>query len=337
MSNQPTTSEPTLIEFTLSAEDLEHKRLDKLMHVKFPNFSRSYLQILFEDQFIKGTANGKPVDLKLNKLPPIGTLISVLPPIAKEIKTQAENIPLEILHEDDDLIIINKKAGMVVHPAAGNWEGTLVSALLHHCPNISGVGNEKRPGIVHRLDKGTSGVMVVAKNQSTHQALCEIFAKHDLKRVYECLAVGFWKYPINYKVETTIGRSNTNRKKMQANVKNGKKAISFFHIKKQYKNICHIECKLETGRTHQIRVHLSQFLHLPIVNDGLYGRSKEDKTMSNEAMKILEGFDHPLLHAKTLGFTHPQTKEYLEFTVEPESTFINLVEQLDKEATAIEK
>lgn len=298
-------------EITVSSTDRENfKRLDVYLVHKLPQFSRSTLKRLFESEEI----SSEQCSLSLNKMPPAGTIITVEvpPPIPSELIP--ENIPLEILFEDAHLIIINKPAGLVVHPAPGHYTGTLVNAILYHCPDLKGIGAEKRPGIVHRLDMGTSGVMVVAKDQKTHEGLVSLFSIHDIERKYEALIWG--NAPnLNSTITTLIGRHQTNRLKMSTDVKIGKKAITHYHVIAPLKGVTHIELKLETGRTHQIRVHMSQILHAPIICDPLYGNGDSGlKKLPEPLKKKLETYPYQLLHAKELGFKHPITGESLHFS-----------------------
>lgn len=290
----------------------EYKRLDVFLAQKLPQFSRSTIKRLFEDEDITSSQ----ASLSLNKMPPAGTVIEieVPPPVPSDLI--AENIPLEILYEDKHLIIINKPAGLVVHPAPGHYTGTLVNAILYHCPDLKGIGAEKRPGIVHRLDMGTSGVMVVAKDQATHEGLVNLFSVHDIERKYEALIVGSPK-DLAGTISTTIGRHPTNRMKMAANVKNGKKAITYYKVLKTFERASHVELQLETGRTHQIRVHMAQMLHTPVMCDPVYG----SKQLPELVKKQLESYPYQLLHAKELGFVHPITKEMLNFTAPPPLIF----------------
>ncbi len=298
-------------EITVSASDREEfKRLDVFLVYKLPQFSRSTLKRLFESEEI----TSEQCSLSLNKMPAAGTVISVAvpPPIPSELIP--ENIPLDILFEDPHLIIVNKPAGLVVHPAPGHYTGTLVNAILFHCPDLKGIGAEKRPGIVHRLDMGTSGVMVVAKDQKTHEGLVALFSVHDIERKYEALIWG--KAPnLNSTISTLIGRHQTNRLKMSTDVKIGKKAITHYHVIAHLNNVTHVELKLETGRTHQIRVHMSQILHAPIVCDPLYGNGDSGlKKLSDLIKNKLQSYPYQLLHAKELGFKHPITGESLHFS-----------------------
>jgi len=320
-----------LIHFSISEDDLsQFKRLDQYLSHQLPDLSRSLIKKLFEDGHI--TSSSK---IELKKMPKAKTVINFKPPSFNETDLIPENIPLEILFEDDHLIIINKAAGMVVHPAPGNYTGTLVHAILYHCPSLEGIGNEKRPGIVHRLDKGTSGIMVVAKNQRTHEGLVKLFSTHDIKRKYEAIVLGT-KIESKQKLESLIGRNPHNRLKMSSNVKNGKAAITNLMVLDIFRSFSHLELTLETGRTHQIRVHLSELLNSPIINDEMYGRAKEEMRAYPDQIKILlKDYSHPFLHARTLGFKHPITKEYIEFNQDPPEIFQNVLKALKDDAQNI--
>lgn len=312
-------------EVTVSEEDRENfKRLDVYLVSKLPQFSRTTIKRLFEDEEI----SSETVKLSLNKMPPTGTLIEieVPPPVTTDLI--AENIPLEILFEDQHLIILNKPPGLVVHPAPGHYTGTLVNAILHHCPDLKGIGSEKRPGIVHRLDMGTSGVMVVAKDQATHEGLVTLFSTHDIDRRYEALVFGA-PNALSGTLASTIGRHPTNRLKMAANVKNGKKSVTYFKVLGTFGPLTHMELKLETGRTHQIRVHMSQLLHAPVACDPLYGAGDSHlRKLPEDLRKELENYPYQLLHAKELGFIHPITKVKLHFTSPPPAIFQRIMERL---------
>jgi 23S rRNA pseudouridine1911/1915/1917 synthase len=292
----------------------EFKRLDQFLAARLP-FSRSTIKRLFEDEQI---SSDRPLELK--KIPPAGTIIEieVPPPIPSDLVP--ENIPLEILFEDPHLIIINKPAGLVVHPAPGHYTGTLVNAVLFHCPDLKGIGSEKRPGIVHRLDMGTSGVMVIAKDQATHEGLVGLFSAHDIERKYEALVLGHPKDHTGT-VHTTLGRHPSNRLKMAANVKNGKKAVTHFKTLQRLNGASLVELKLETGRTHQIRVHMSQILGTPVLCDPLYAPDSHLKRLPALVRTTLKDCDHQLLHAKELGFVHPITKVPLHFCAPPPQDF----------------
>lgn len=299
----------------------EFKRLDVYLAKKLPQFSRSTIKRLFESEDISSE-----IKLSLNKMPVAGTEIEIEVPPPAPSDLVPENIPLEILFEDQHLMIINKPAGLVVHPAPGHYTGTLVNAVLYHCPDLKGIGAEKRPGIVHRLDMGTSGVMVVAKDQQTHEGLVNLFSVHDIERRYEALVSGS---PLTMEgtIKTTIGRSPNNRQKMAANVKHGKNAVTHYKTLQKFKYGTHMELKLETGRTHQIRVHLSQILHAPIFCDPVYGGGDSHlRKLPEEIRKELLGYPYQLLHAKELGFIHPITKEKLHFVTAPPPIFQKALE-----------
>ncbi len=307
------------LEITVSESDRsEWKRLDQFLTKSLTQFSRSTIKRLFDDEQI----SSETVSLSLNKMPPAGTIISieVPPPIPTEI--QPENIPLEILFEDPHLIIINKPAGLVVHPAPGHYNGTLVNAILYHCPDLKGVGGEKRPGIVHRLDMGTSGVMVVAKDQKTHEGLVGLFSTHDIDRKYETIIWGAPK-SLSGTIQSTLGRHPTNRFKMAANVKLGKRAVTHYKVIKQFELVTHLELRLETGRTHQIRVHCAQILQHAILCDPLYGNGDSGlKKFDEKLAQKLKEYPYQLLHAKELGFVHPITGEKLFFSAPPPAIFL---------------
>jgi 23S rRNA pseudouridine1911/1915/1917 synthase len=318
-------SENDTFEIVITLDDQNFKRLDQFLAHKLPDYSRTLLKKLFERDQIYAT-NGKKIELK--KMPAVGTeiIVEIPPPLPTAIVPQ--NIPLEILYEDEHLIIINKEQGLVVHPGAGNYDHTLVNAILYHCPDLKGVGNEKRPGIVHRLDKGTSGVMVVAKSHEAHEKLVEKFSTHNIERVYEALILGH-NVPKMMKIESMIARHSRDRLKMTSQVQFGKKAITNFKVLEYFKNFTHVELKLETGRTHQIRVHLSEVLKSPILRDELYGRiNEEEKLYPPAILKILKNFSYPLLHAKILGFDHPITNQKLYFEKAPPAIFQEVLKLL---------
>lgn len=318
-----------LVTFVISEEEFEaHKRLDAFLSQKFPELSRSLIKKLYQD----GHIESKVAKLELKKMPPIGTTIKFKMPVANPVGIEPQNIPIEILFEDEHLIVVNKQAGLVVHPAAGNPDGTLVNAILHHCPDLKGIGNEKRPGIVHRLDKGTSGVMVIAKSQKAHEGLVGLFSEHNIDRYYEAIVLGA-RIPPKKVLESLMGRSPSNRLKMTTKVKKGKSAHTEMKVLKFFDHFSHVELKLETGRTHQIRVHLSELLNAPILNDPLYGRLKDEKRFQNDVMKSsLKDYEHPLLHAKVLGFKHPITGEELHFETDPPQVFQDILRSLEEGA-----
>lgn len=322
--------EKLVLEFVITAADLsEFQRLDAYLSDKIPDISRSLIKKLFQKGHV--SSSNEKIKLELKKMPPMDSVVIFEVPPAEETDIKPQNIPLEILFEDEHLIIINKPSGLVVHPAPGNPDGTLVNAIMYHCPDLKGIGNEKRPGIVHRLDKGTSGIMVVAKSQKCHEGLVKLFSSHDIDRYYEAIVLGT-RIPPLAKYESIIGRSPHNRLKMASGVKHGKNAITNMKVLKFFKKFSHIELKLETGRTHQIRVHLSQDQNTPIINDSLYGRVREEQLNHTSSMKsILKDYEYPFLHAKVLGFIHPITKEKLYFEHEPPEIFQNVLKILEEE------
>ena len=227
-----------------------------------------------------------------------------------------ENIPLDIVYEDNDLLVINKPKGMVVHPAQGNYNGTLVNALLYHCgESLSGINGVIRPGIVHRIDKNTSGLLIVAKNDKSHIHLAEQIKEHSFTREYEAIATGYFK-ELSGTVDAPIGRHKIDRKKMCVTTENSRNAITHYSVIKQYNNLAYIRLKLETGRTHQIRVHMSYIGH-SILGDDVYG-------------KPYKAFEGQCLHARKIGFIHPATNEYMEFTSELPEYFQKVLDKLEK-------
>lgn len=304
-------------------EKAEFKRLDVYLAKKLPQFSRSTIKRLFDEEEISSD-----VTLYLNKMPATGTVIEIEVPPPVPTDLIAENIPLEILFEDQHLIIINKPAGLVVHPAPGHYTGTLVNAILYHCPDLKGIGPEKRPGIVHRLDMGTSGVMVVAKDQATHEGLVSLFSIHDIERKYVALLAGSVK-SMSGNITTTIGRHPTHRQKMAANVRVGKKAVTHYTVLEKFEAATMMELKLETGRTHQIRVHMAQMLNAPVLCDPVYGNKDPHlRKLPEDLRKTLMEYPYQLLHAKELGFIHPITKGRLHFTAAVPPIFQTAIEAL---------
>ncbi len=280
--------------------DNKGKRLDKFLADYFTKeFSRSYLQKLLTEGRI--LLNGEIP--KRRHIVNTGEVIDVRVPEPKETNIKKEKIPLDIVYEDEYLLVVNKPQGMVTHPAPGNYTGTLVNALLAHCDDLSGIGGVLKPGIVHRLDKGTSGLLVVAKTDEVHKDLSKQFKNKTTKRVYLALVKGSVELD-NGVVELPIGRSVRDRKKMAVRFdeKSSKGAVTHYKVIKRFGDFTLLECRLQTGRTHQIRVHLSYIGH-PILGDEKYG------TKGN--------FNGPMLHAAKIGFTHPVTKKIMEFTSEP--------------------
>lgn len=297
--------------FSITSDD-SGKRLDTWLTAKLEKYSRSFIEKLIEDG--NAVVNGKNV--KTGYKIKTGDKIDVVVPEPRILDVKAENIALDILYEDHDIIVINKPRGMVVHPAAGNYSGTLVNALLEHCKeSLSDINGVIRPGIVHRIDKDTSGVLVVAKNNSAHSQLSERLKEHDIQRVYIAVAEGVIREESG-KIDAPIGRHPVERKKMAVNVKNGRRAVTYFKVLERFQSATLVEVKLETGRTHQIRVHMS-YIGYPLVGDPVYGRKKQRYDLNGQA-----------LHAKLLGFVHPSTGEYMEFEAELPEDFKALLEKL---------
>jgi 23S rRNA pseudouridine1911/1915/1917 synthase len=318
------------------------ERLDKVLGVTFPDISRARFQKLI----VGGHAlvDGKIVTDVGQKLKP-GQSITVTLPLPEPAEPQPENIALEIVHEDRHLIVINKPPGLVVHPAAGHASGTLVNALLGHCgDSLSGIGGVKRPGIVHRLDKDTSGLLVVAKNDKAHQALSEQFAAHgrdgNLQRTYIALV---WGVPdrSHGTITTRLGRSTTNRQKIAVTKSetNSREAITHYEVAERFGEMASlIRCNLETGRTHQIRVHMAHIGH-PVLGDATYGAGFKTaiSRLSDSAKLALNTLNQQALHAETLGFLHPSTGKPMLFSAPPPMPFLQLLKELRKQSKAANK
>jgi 23S rRNA pseudouridine1911/1915/1917 synthase len=279
--------------------DNANERIDKYISMVDNELSRSYLQRLLKEESVK--VNGKVV--KANYKVSISDEIEYHVPDLQELGVTAENIPLDIIYEDKDIIVINKPKDMVVHPAAGHTNDTLVNALLYHCKDdLSGINGVMRPGIVHRIDKDTTGVLVICKNDNAHTKIAEQLKEHSTTRKYEAIVYDNIKDDDGL-VDAPIGRNFSDRKRMSINRRNGKPAITHYRVLERLGGkYTHIECSLETGRTHQIRVHMSSIKH-PLLGDTVYGPSKDQFKLQGQA-----------LHAKTLGFIHPTTNEYVEFS-----------------------
>lgn len=288
------------------------QRVDKFLSLGLPDISRSAIVNLIESGNV--LLNGKPVS-KNYKLS-LGDVIEITIPDPVEYEAEAEDIPLDIVYEDDDLLVVNKPKGMVVHPAAGNYSGTLVNALLYHCrDNLSGINGVLRPGIVHRIDKNTSGLLIVAKNDKAHKSLAEQIKEHSFTREYEAIVFGNLRNDRGT-VDAPIGRHPVDRKKMTVTDKNSKHAVTHYEVLERLKGYTYIKCVLETGRTHQIRVHMAYIGH-PVSGDDVYG-------LKNEKLR----FEGQCLHARKIGFIHPTTEKYMEFTSELPEYFEDYLRKL---------
>ena len=299
--------------YLFEIQEDQQMRLDKYLAEQFPEQTRSYLQKLIKDGEV--LVNGKQVKTgyQLSK----GDEVCVNIPEPKELDVEPQKMDLDIVYEDDDVILINKPKGMVVHPAPGHTTDTLVNGLLYHCKdNLSGINGVARPGIVHRIDRDTTGILIVCKNDMSHNSIAAQLKEHSINRRYRALVHGNLKEDQGT-VEGPIGRHPVDRKKMSINERNGKPAVTHYTVLERFGNYTLIECKLETGRTHQIRVHMSSIGH-PLLGDVLYSNGKS-------AFKHLEG---QTLHAKTIGFVHPTTKNYMEFHAPLPEYFENLLSVL---------
>ena len=322
-----TESNLEFISIDVTTEDiLNYKRLDQFLCEKIEGKSRTLIKSLFSQGKITASDDSQ---IELKRMPKSSVTITVEIPPPLPSSALPENIPLDIIFEDEHLIFVNKPAGMVVHPAPGNYTGTLVNAILHHCPDLQAIGDTKRPGIVHRLDKGTTGVMVVAKNQECHKGLVDLFSAHDIERVYETIVLGH-NVQKSGTLTGPIGRHPSNRLKMSCPNTKGKEATTYYSIIKEYDKITHLQMKLETGRTHQIRVHLASLLNRHVLNDSLYGNSKQDVIRLGPKLgPIIADYEHPLLHAKVLGFIHPITQEKIRFEVPLPKVFQDLLDEAE--------
>lgn len=300
------------VTFLVSIED-NSTRIDKYIAKMQPELTRSYIQKLIKESMVLVNGNIIKSNYKVSKQ---DSITMVLPP-PEPLNILAEDIPLDILYEDSDIIVINKEKGMVVHPAAGHYTGTIVNALLYHCKNeLSGINGIMRPGIVHRIDMNTTGVIVVCKNDNSHTFIAEQLKEHSITRKYRAIVYNHFSCESGV-INQPIGRHPIDRKKMAINLKNGKHAITHYMILENLKqNFSYIECQLETGRTHQIRVHMASIGH-PLLGDSIYGPER--------AKWNLEG---QVLHAQVLGFIHPSTKEYMEFEAPIPDYFKELLKNL---------
>ena len=296
----------------LVSQDTAGTRVDKLLADSMDGFTRSGIQHLLSEGNV--TCGAKPItkNYKCRE----GDEIKVFVPDAKPLDVEAQDIPLDIVYEDEYLLVVNKPKGMVVHPANGNYDGTLVNALMHHCgDSLSGINGVIRPGIVHRIDKDTSGLLIVAKTDTAHIGLAEQIKEHSFTRAYEAVVYGNIKDDEGT-ICQPIGRNPKDRKKMAVVYTNSKPATTHYKVLQRFGNFTHIRCVLETGRTHQIRVHMA-FIGHPIAGDSVYGPKK-----------VITELNGQCLHAKQIGFVHPITKEYMEFESDLPEYFTKLLTKL---------
>ena len=297
--------------FQVTSEQ-DGERLDKLLSIIYPDFSRSFFQKLIKENSIKVNEKIQKANYKVQT----DDVISVLIPDAIETSIEPEDIPLDILYEDNDVLVVNKPKGMVVHPSAGHYSGTLVNAIMYHCKDsLSGINGEIRPGIVHRIDMDTTGSLIVCKNDESHVAIAEQIKEHSCNRIYVGIVCGNVKEDEGT-IDAPIGRHPVDRKKMAINEKTGKPAVTHYKVLKRFGKYTYMQFKLETGRTHQIRVHMASIGH-PLLGDELYSK--------NCPFKHLQG---QTLHARTIGFIHPRTKEYMEFSAPLPKYFDDLLQKL---------
>ncbi|MFV3012247.1 RluA family pseudouridine synthase [Clostridium botulinum] len=294
-------------------KEFDNVRLDLCLSKIFEDKSRSYLQGIIDEGNVLVNNKEKKRNYKLK----VGDNIEVNIPEPKLLQIEPEDVKLDVIYEDKDVIVVNKPQEMVVHPAPGVYSGTLVNALLHHCKDLSGINGVARPGIVHRIDKDTSGILVVAKNDISHNNLAAQFKEHSISRVYMALVEGIIKNEQGT-IEAPIGRHPVDRIKM-AVVKDGRHAVTHYKVIERFKNHTLVECRLETGRTHQIRVHMSHIMH-PLVGDPVYGYKKQRFNLKGQ-----------MLHAKLLGFIHPTTGQYVEFESELPEYFKKIIKILKNE------
>lgn len=290
------------------------QRIDKVICQAIDDMSRSAVQKIIDE----GNVSIKDTAISKNYKVRSGDIVKVIIPQAKELEITAEDIPLEIMYEDSDLLVVNKPKGMVVHPAAGNYDGTLVNALMHHCKgSLSGINGVIRPGIVHRIDKDTSGLLIVAKNDFAHVNLAEQIKAHSFTREYQSVVYGKFKTDSGT-VDAPIGRHPVDRKKMAVTPKNSKNATTHYKVINEYDGFTHLGLRLETGRTHQIRVHMSYIGH-PVAGDPVYGPKK-----------VIESLSGQCLHAGLIGFRHPRTNDYIEIKSELPEYFTQFLRRIDK-------
>ena len=296
-------------------QDNQSTRIDSVLSLLLPDTSRSFIQKLIEDGNL--TVNGKTCTKK-KYLTIAGDRVELRIPEPEQLKIEAENIPLEIVYEDDDVLVVNKPKGMVVHPAVGNYTGTLVNAVMYHCgERLSSINGVIRPGIVHRIDKDTSGLLMIAKNDMAHESLSAQLAAHSITRRYTALVYDNLVQDEGI-VDAPIGRDPANRLRQAVTEQNAKRAVTHWRVLERFGRYTLIEARLETGRTHQIRVHMAYIKH-PLVGDPVYGPKKQSLTQ-----------DGQMLHAGVLGFVHPRTGDYMEFTAPLPVYFTEILQKLRK-------
>ena len=289
--------------------EMANQRLDKLLSEQMEGMTRSAIQGIIEGGNV--TING--AKCSKNAKPAAGDRVEVVLPEVRVLDVEAQNIPLDIVYEDDDLLVVNKPKGMVVHPAAGNYDGTLVNALMYHCgSSLSGINGVMRPGIVHRIDKDTSGLLIVAKNDRSHGGLAEQIKEHSFLREYEAVVYGNIKTDSGT-VDAPIGRHHTDRKKMCVTTRNSRNAVTHYEVLGRYNGFTHLRLRLEKGRTHQIRVHMAHIGH-PVAGDAVYGPKK-----------VIAALNGQCLHARVIGFVHPVSGEYLSFKSDLPEYFVKFL------------
>lgn len=300
-------------EYCYRVEAEDGYRIDLFLAEQMEHVSRSRIQKLIKD----GNVSVNDLFVKQNHRLLLDDEVHIILPDLEMTNILAEEIPLHILYEDEDVLVVNKPKGMVVHPSAGHYAGTLVNALMYHCKDdLSGINGVLRPGIVHRIDKDTTGSLIVCKNDIAHQSIAMQLKNHSVNRIYHAIVHGELKEDTGT-IEGTIGRHPADRKKMGMNVKNGKDAVTHYEVLKHFSKYTYIKCMLETGRTHQIRVHMAG-IHHPLLGDTIYGPAKSP----------IKGLEGQCLHAKTLGFVHPRTGKYIEIDAPLPTYFTQLLEKL---------
>lgn len=294
-------------------KDTQSTRIDSVLSLLLPETSRSFIQKLIEGGSL--SLNGKVMTSKKYKTCE-GDVVEITIPEPEKLSVEPEDIPLDIVYEDEDVLVVNKPKGMVVHPAVGNYTGTLVNAIMYHCgERLSSINGVIRPGIVHRIDKDTSGLLMIAKNNKAHESLSQQLAEHSITRRYKALVYNNFSEDEGT-VNAPIGRDPKNRLKQAVTEQNAKHAVTHWKVIERFGQYTLIEARLETGRTHQIRVHMAYIKH-PLVGDSVYGPAKQSLPAKGQ-----------MLHAEVLGFIHPSSGEYMEFTAPLPQEFLNLLERL---------